>query len=1244
MMRQYLRIKAEYPDILLFYRMGDFYELFYEDAIRASKLLGITLTKRGVSAGEPIPMAGVPHHSAESYIRRLLRMGEAVAICEQVGESTSKGPMAREVVRVITPGTAIDEALLDARRDNLLLGLSPDGDRFGVASLELSCGQFVLFEISGSEALRSEIARLRPSEVVVPEGWETPPWLREARRLVYRPRWHFDFETGRRRLLEQFGTRDLRGFGCEGMTLAVGAAASLLQYVKETQRNDLPHLRGLRVEPLEETLALDATSQRHLELEFHPEGKREMTLLGVLDATVTAAGSRLLKRWLRRPIRNRTVLEARYDAVEALMEGDRFQEIREALKPIADLERITSRIALGSARPRDLVLLRATLRHLPALQALLEGIKALRLKALQAALGPLSEPLQLLERAVVEEPPAHVRDGGVIAPGYSRELDELRQLSTHREEFLRELEARERQRTGIPHLKVGFNKVQGFFIEIPRRHAKNLPSDYHRRQTLKNVERYLTPELKSYEEKVLSAQERALALEKQLYQELLDHLKRFIPQFQQRAAALAELDLLASFAERAKTLSWRRPRLVEESRIEIRKGRHPVVERFVDPFVPNDLRIDRERSLLVITGPNMGGKCVAAGTLVWTEKGLLPIEALRPPQAKGKGFWPLEITVQTAAGPRKTSHFYVGGRQKTLRLRTRRGFLIEGTPEHPILVRTPHGKACWKPLATITPGDSVVLYVGADLWGGGDFRQPLDRDLAYLIGLRVGDRMLNDAVSPRSSLEKRLALALSVIPKSGSSRSMRLGPEIELPFDDPSGSSLRRSMRDRSGSPTPISPLEALLREDGLEAILQAPRPLVVAFLQGIFDGSAEHHRDRISLTTASEQLAQKLQLLLLNLGIVATLQVERNFGYRLLLQGEQAERFDQEVGWRRTPNPSDRSVPTGAGRFGSRSSPNRNPAHEIEPDGPNRFDDPVETIEEGEAEVFDLTVPEGHHFVAGGVINHNSTFMRQTALIVLLAHIGSFVPAESAEIGQIDRIFTRIGASDDLASGRSTFMVEMSETAEILHNATARSLVLIDEIGRGTSTYDGLALAWAVAEYLATRIRPLTLFATHFFELTELAERLDHVANVHLDAAETEGKIAFLYRVKEGPASKSYGIQVAALAGIPKEVLKIARERLAHLEGTARGRSSKRAVSGRFAHLEDAAPKTPKITPAPGGEPSPLRELLQLLRSTDPDNLTPREALLLIYRLREMLSELARAEDLAEDPLKERLRSPDAS
>ncbi|MGM0554365.1 MAG: DNA mismatch repair protein MutS [Pseudomonadota bacterium] len=866
MMQQYFGIKAEYPDTLLLYRMGDFYELFYNDAERAASLLDITLTRRGESAGAPIPMAGIPVHTLESYLSRLLKMGESAAICEQTGTvGSQKGPVQREVVRVVTPGTVTEEALLDARQVNRLVAVCPAATAavkgrkagYGIASLDFASGQFRLLEVADATELGAELARLDPVELLIPDQTEAIPDC-ESFAPQRHADWHFDAVTAHRVLTRHFGTRDLSGFGCEGLDLGIAAAGALLAYVQNRYRGDLAHITGLGHELRSQMLILDPATRRNLELTRTLTGERRGSLLALLDTTQSAMGSRLLMQWLHQPLRDRAVLRERQIAITALLEAEAVPALRDALAGSADVERILSRIVLGSARPRDLTALLASLEHLPPLHAALEPLTegSARLQALHAGLQPEHDLSATLSAALVEEPPLRVTDGGMIRTGFDPELDRLRALESDADSFLREIEAREREATGIPTLKVAYNRVHGYYIEVSRSRSAELPGRFMRRQTLKNAERYTTEELKRFEDEILSAREQAMARERALFDGLLAELQGRAPRLRAIAEAMAETDVLACLAERAARLDWQCPELVSEPGIRIEAGRHPVVEAGLDvPFVANDAELDpASRRLLVITGPNMGGK----------------------------------------------------------------------------------------------------------------------------------------------------------------------------------------------------------------------------------------------------------------------------------------------------------------------------------------------------------------------------STYMRQTALIVLLACIGSFVPAARAQIGPVDRIFTRIGASDDLSSGRSTFMVEMTEAANILHNAGPESLVLMDEIGRGTSTFDGLALALACAERLARQNRALTLFATHYFELTTLAEREPAVANVHTDAMEHEHSIVFLHQVREGPANQSYGLQVAQLAGVPADVLRLARTHLRELEDRAAAADSPQLP---LFHATAPAASADAQAAEPESATVPAERALKALFDTlEPDDMSPREALDALYRMKDAL------------------------
>ncbi|QGM81595.1 DNA mismatch repair protein MutS [Otariodibacter oris] len=854
MMTQYLKIKAENPEILLFYRMGDFYELFYDDAKKAASLLDISLTKRGQSAGEPIPMAGVPYHSVEGYLAKLVALGESVAICEQIGDpATSKGPVERKVVRIVTPGTVSDEALLPERQDNLVACVYQEKNTYALATLDMTSGRFLITELPNTALLSAELQRTQPAEILYPEDFAEKAMLEHYKGLRRRPIWEFELVTAIQLLNRQFGTQSLAGFGVEKATVALCAAGCLLHYAQETQRTALPHINSIHLSQNSETILLDSATRRNLELTTNLTGGLENTLASVLDKCVTPMGSRLLKRWIHQPTRDFTKLHNRQQTILALQQNERVEVLQPLLQQVGDMERILARVALRTARPRDLTRLKTALAQLPDIAKYTGNLTAC-LDQMLAKMDDFSELHELLERAIIDNPPQLIRDGGVIAEGYNAELDEWRSLSAGATQFLEDLEVREREKTGIDTLKIGFNAVHGYYIQISQGQAHKAPIHYVRRQTLKNAERYIIPELKTYEDKVLKAKGASLALEKQLYDELFDLILPHLAELQLTSLILAELDVLTNLAERAESLHYVMPTFNTKRGINIKGGRHPVVEQVLkDPFIANPVYLDAQRHLLIVTGPNMGGK----------------------------------------------------------------------------------------------------------------------------------------------------------------------------------------------------------------------------------------------------------------------------------------------------------------------------------------------------------------------------STYMRQIALITLMAYIGSFVPADSAEIGPIDRIFTRIGASDDLASGRSTFMVEMTEMANILHQSTENSLVLVDEIGRGTSTYDGLSLAWACAEWLAKKTQSLTLFATHYFELTSLPNQLKGVANVHLDALEHNDTIAFMHAVQEGAASKSYGLAVAALAGVPKPVIKLAKQKLSQLEQLSQ-QTNMLHEDPQQDWLSENVQNEPANSPlVVSNEPSAVELALQ---DIDPDGLTPKQALEVLYKLKGLL------------------------
>ncbi|AUX87093.1 DNA mismatch repair protein MutS [Acinetobacter sp. ACNIH2] len=861
MMQQYLKVKMQHPHALMFYRMGDFYELFFDDAHKAAKLLGITLTHRGKTNGNPIPMAGVPFHAAEGYLARLVKKGETVVICEQVGEVTGKGPVDRQVVRILTPGTLTDDALLNSHQSSNLVALCLQQNQIGIALLDLSAGIFKVQQQDFKlEQLSIELARLMPSEILVDEDIIDPNILEQVKKqldcpVTKRPNVDFNLNNAQKTLCDQLGVSTLSGFGIDHLPLAKAAAAALIHYAKETQKTALPHIRSIQLEQSSDFIALDPVTRRNLEI-VDPLFEHGTSLFQLINDCQTAMGSRLLSRTLMQPLRDTALLDARLDAIQAFIDGYHEAPIRLVLKEIGDIERVLSRVALGSARPRDLVQLRQASAQLPFLRHALNPVvtnqQSRLVQQLNEELGDFNGLYQRLLAAIVENPPVLLRDGNVIAEGFDSELDELRKIRDHAGQFLIDLEIKEREQSGIPTLKIGYNRVSGYYIELTRAQAEQAPEHYIRRQTLKNAERYITPELKSFEDKVLSSESRALAREKMLFEMLLDELRQDIANLQVMSAAIAQIDLLSNFAHQARLRNWSRPEFSPETGIKIMAGRHPVVEALSKTaFTPNDTHLDYAHRMAIITGPNMGGK----------------------------------------------------------------------------------------------------------------------------------------------------------------------------------------------------------------------------------------------------------------------------------------------------------------------------------------------------------------------------STFMRQTALISLLAYCGSFVPAQSATLGPIDRIFTRIGSADDLSTGKSTFMVEMTETSQILHHATNQSLVLMDEVGRGTSTYDGLSLAWACVLDLSKRVKCLCLFATHYFELTELSKE-SGIYNYHVSAKELNGNLILLHKVQQGPASQSHGLQVAKLAGIPTNVIKEAQNRLRILERQQQQHVNTAVQRDLFAPAVQAEPniiervvEVEKVSPA-----------LEILKALDVDNLTPREALQHLYQLKEQL------------------------
>ena len=1291
--QQYLDIKAQHPDAIVFFRLGDFYETFDDDAQTAARELDLVLTSRPQGKNQRTPMAGVPHHAAEGYIARLIAKGYKVALCEQIGDSSAiKGLMPREVVRVFTAGTVIEPGMLEAGRNNYLTAVIRDGDQYGLAYADITTGEFATTVINGRRPLIEELARLSPAELLVADNEHT--LHDQAKTVTPLPNWRFEEGNARQTLLRHFGVSSLSGFGCENKPLAVRAAGGILYYLQETQRGSVGQIQRLATFSVEGFMALDTATRRNLELTESLGGDKSGSLLGTLNKTVTPMGARLLRQRVTRPLLTLDELNQRLDQVETFFnDGLLRADIRRTLKGLPDLERLTNRVLSGKAIPRDLDNIRLALEAVPVISDQLSVIgnqvigkqatsnsqlPITSLQSLISNLNPCPDALDLISRAIAEEAPTNFNKMGVIRPGFSAELDGVMTSSAHAREWVAQLEPREKERTGINSLKVGFNKVFGYYIEITRANSHLAPDDYIRKQTLTNAERYITPELKEYETLILNAEERILEIERRVFTEVCQQLTQFAPKLLQTAAVLARLDVAAALAEVAANFDYVRPVLTDESGMMVENGRHPVVEHSLnlERFVPNHSQFDGADRIQIITGPNMSGKCVIGNTLVYTNLGMLPIIELMPNKTREDEFNEINCQVQGKNGRRQATHFYKGKPQHTIKLKTRLGYELEGTAEHRVWVRHPDGHESWKRLGKIIVGDVLAIDRRINLWGNQTtidltevkalknvmrHRLPrkLTKDLAYIMGLLVGDGTLTylNALN--------LSTGDAFIAEEFKKISLKL-------FNYKVG--CKANGKDFTITSKQIRVFMASL---GLEyhrahekqipaSILQAPQPIVISFLQGLFDadGFVENRYGNVRYSTSSKQMAQEVQALLLNFGIIASLQVKKTIrqpNYRVSINGEDAIAFHQQIGFRlprkkdrknlasnlRLPNigaipylentlkeiqariVTKQDKPVALKRNKSINSifytylPNgRNISYrkldelidycrqsdiscpELEHLSARRyFYDPIISIETSgtEVAVFDLSVADDHAYIANGFVSHNSTYLRQVALITLMAQIGSFVPATQAEIGLADRIFTRIGAHDELHHGRSTFMVEMVETAEILNHATHRSLLILDEIGRGTSTYDGLSIAWAVVEFLHNhpRLKPRTLFATHYHELVGLADMLPMVTNYNVAVAEEGDDVAFLHQIVPGGADRSYGIHVAQLAGLPRDVINRANEILKELERHAPTTS---VEPSRFTSTQQMA-----LFP----ETSPILEELEKL---DVNSLTPLEAINKLY------------------------------
>jgi DNA mismatch repair protein MutS len=1260
--QQYLEIKREYPNTVLFFRLGDFYETFDEDAEITSRELDIVLTSRPIGKGVRAPLAGIPYHAVETYLARLIEKGYHVAICEQIGDQPIKGIFPRKVVRVITPGTITDPGLLPGDSNNYLASIFMEGGQSAIAYTDITTGEFAVTQLP-SESLRAEIQRLHPAEIIHPDnqtldaswGSHFTPWTA----------WRFDLGKCEEELRAHFKTSTLEGFGLKDKGLAIRAAGALLQYLAMTQPDSLSLLTSLRAYNLTEYMTLDASARRNLELDETLRGERKGSLLGILDQTVTPMGRRLIHQWVNQPLLDPTKINARLDGIEFFVgHGLERAQLRSLLKPLADLERLTNRILTGQALPRELMGLRDTLDRIQAILELLERVMENEAKLPKSFPFPQAclPELKLLKESIADDPPSTLQNTGIIRPGYSEELDSVAKTSQHARDWIANLESTEQKRTGIKTLKVGYNKVFGYFIEISRGAAQRAPDNYIRKQTLVNAERYITPEMKEYETLVLNAEENIREIEIRLFREVCKLLSKSAAALLATASAIAELDVLSTLAETAVSGGFTRPELNEGTALEIRSGRHPVVERSLegDRYVPNDVIFEQGEIVRIITGPNMSGKCVSGETLIATEDGLVTIASLMPAGTMPFEFSRLDLRIPGRNTMVEASHFFNGGSQNTIHICTRFGFGIEGTPEHLIWVRNQDGSEEWKSLAELQLGDLVMIVPGRNVWGsqtridvkraGQDrghssirFPASLNCDLAYSVGLLMGrDAIPNRrevVFSARDPLVADRFCAIiskqfgSTVPERPNRQDVVVESEEvrfffgQLGVDNAPGAQKK----------VPAS-------------ILRAPREIVIAFLQGLTDSaaSADWSMGLVSIASASRPFAAQVQLILLNLGILAPIQSQNTDALRIyevvipsgiavlsVPPGRLRCPYDLALGASRRDLTGMRDGDDQAGNLnGLKSVVNLYESEQTAPQariGSVKIDgygkvapaytppgnsfaqaggsarafqdayanqviyDTVQSIEAGKTQVYDLSVPDGHAFIANGFLSHNSTYLRQTALIVLMAQMGSFVPAESAKIGLVDRIFTRIGAQDEIHAGQSTFMVEMIEAANILHHATPRSLLILDEIGRGTSTYDGLAIAWAMIEYIHNHpdLRAKTLFATHYHELTQLADLLPGIRNYNVAVAEEGGRVVFLHKIVPGGADKSYGIHVAQLAGLPPPVVQRANEIMAELE-----KSSGRAVQTN-PHSAQQAALFPETSP-----------LLDELGSLDVNSLSPIEAL----------------------------------
>lgn len=1235
-MKQYVEVKQKYPDCLVMFRMGDFYEMFYDDAVTASRELEITLTSRGKDE-KKAPLAGVPYHAIEQYLARLVRKGYKIVIVEQVEDpKLAKGLVKRDVVRIVTPGTVMESSMLDAKSNNYIASLNVNDTRYSMSLCDISTGEFLSLISKERKMLNADLAKHMPSECIIPASLGVDIELNASLQKLgifitrYDDR-HFSSDSCVRKIQQHFNVITISGLGIDNEALQVGSVGSLLKYIEETQFSNMPHIAGIKVIRETNNMALDISTIRNLELVQNVrDSSNKGTLLSVLDNTLTPMGARLLRKWILEPLMDISEINRRLNAVDVIKKNSIAREsLQIILKRISDIERLISRINYGNAMPRDLLALKLSLSQisqlrtelLPVISRILESQEPNMLRGIYT-FDDFSVPIDLIESSIREDALNTVREGNIIKPDFNLELKKLHSIKHGGRGFIAALEEKERTATGIKGLKIGFNNVFGYYIEVTKLNQHLVPQHYIRKQTTANSERYITEELKEQESIILSSDEKIRQLEFDIFVSILKKLSDFTAKIQDASLKIAKLDVIVSFANVAILNNYCKPIMENSGKIELIESRHPVIEQLEKGYVANDLKID-PNVIMVITGPNMSGKCLTGDSMVYSNKGMLPINYFKMNNSKEESFSKLKLKINGIKGNEYTSHFYYDGKRNTIKVTTRFGYEIEGTANHPVLVRTKEGMELWRKLGEIEKEDCIIINRNIDLWGGKinipkeilnelynfkyhhnvkKYKCPniLDEDIAYVIGLLIGDGTLTYKNGfTLSNADKEIVDEFSrimndkfgYIPKKKKNK-----PDYQVT------SLWIRIFLEKIG----LGHANALKKEVPY-SILQAPKRIVKAFLQGLFDtdGDTVKKYGNASLSSSSYKLAKQIQLIFLNFGIVSSLKekkTNRNKNYRVQVYGENAILFHKVIGFRlsrkkirkdlasklRMPNygipylnqllkdvqrrivnkknkaialkkvkeinsifytylPKNSNISYNKlNELINYCKLNKVNCQELEGIFNNYYlYEPIVKITNSNElkDVYDFSVPKTHSFTANGLINHNSSLMRQVALNVLMAQAGSFIAASEARIGVVDRIFTRVGAHDDLYSGQSTFMVEMMETANILNNATANSLIILDEIGRGTSTFDGVAIAWSVAEHIYNRIKAKTLFATHYHVLNRLASSFENIKNCNIAVMETGDEIIFLRKIVDGSTDKSYGIHVAKLAGIPKEVIERAKE-----------------------------------------------------------------------------------------------------